>query len=187
MKQYRLSLGLSAAALLVAVFGSTPLGHGATRFADAAIPKYARTAGYAKIAGNAALLNGHKAAASGAPGTVVVVGANGRLPASIGAVGPAGPAGSVGVSGYQRVTQSVDVSADIAGQGHAGASCPSGEKVLGGGGSILESNGAFIGPNNVIQASFPDSDSSWSVWYSFADNPDHDLHVTVYAICAKVD
>jgi hypothetical protein len=55
---------LSATALLVAVFGSTPLGNAASRAIHAVLP-FAKTAGYAKFAGNAAQLNGRKSTLSG--------------------------------------------------------------------------------------------------------------------------
>ena len=62
MKQ-RLPLILSSTALVVAVFGATPLGHAAGRLAQS-VPPFAKKAGYAKRAGvaaNALALNGHKA------------------------------------------------------------------------------------------------------------------------------
>jgi hypothetical protein len=86
---------LSSTAVVVAVLGSTPPGHAALR----SIPPFARTAGYAKLAGNAKLLNGHKATAVGAAGSIPVLDAQGKLPASVGAVGPAGPQGPAGANG----------------------------------------------------------------------------------------
>jgi hypothetical protein len=146
----RLPIILSATALLVAVFGATPLGHAAGRVIHA-VPPFAKTAGYAKLAGNAAQLNGRKSTLSGAPRTIPVVGPNGKLPASIGAVGPqgatgprgpAGPAGprggagedgAPGMSGYEIVTA---VSAlDANDSKSATAQCPAGKKVVGGTGT----------------------------------------------------
>lgn len=94
----RLPIVISACALLVAVLGATPLGHAAGK-AIQAIPPFAKTAGYAKISGNSALLNGRKSTLVGTPGTIPVVGKDGKLPASIGAVGPQGPAGPKGDQG----------------------------------------------------------------------------------------
>ena len=94
----RLPLVLSASALLVAVFGATPLGHAAGRVIQA-VPPFAKRAGYAKFAGtadNAKRLGGHRASASPIAGDIPIVGANGKLPASIGAVGPQGPPGPAG-------------------------------------------------------------------------------------------
>ncbi|HLZ69595.1 MAG TPA: hypothetical protein VKV26_06740 [Dehalococcoidia bacterium] len=90
--------------------------------------------------------------------------------------GPAGPQGPSGVSGYQVVT----ASSTAVGSGNAivTASCPAGERVLGGGGA--SSNG-----NAQLFASFPTSDASgWTAqWHA-------DVHVTTqltaYAICAAV-
>ena len=44
-------------------------------------------------------LNGRRSTLSGAPRTIPVVGANGKLPASLGAIGPQGPAGPQGPKG----------------------------------------------------------------------------------------
>jgi len=49
----RVSTVLSATALLVAVFGATPLGNAANR-AIRKVPPFATSAGYAKVAGDAA-------------------------------------------------------------------------------------------------------------------------------------
>jgi hypothetical protein len=89
---------LSSAALVVAVLGATPMGQAAGKGLAAVVP-FAKTAGFAKRAGNASKLNGRRATLSGAPGTIPVVGAKGRLPASIGALGPHGPAGPMGDQG----------------------------------------------------------------------------------------
>ena len=94
----RLPLVLSACALLVALLGATPLGHAADR-AIHAVPPFAKTASFAKFAGNASKLNGRKSTLKGAPGTIPVIGANGKLPASIGAVGPKGDPGDKGPKG----------------------------------------------------------------------------------------
>jgi hypothetical protein len=83
---------LSSAALAFAVLGMTPLGEAATHRLAAVVP-------FAKQAGNAAKLNGHRSSTSGARGTIPVVGRNGKLPAKIGAVGPRGPAGPKGDQG----------------------------------------------------------------------------------------
>ena len=94
----RLPLLLSASALLVAVFGATPAGHAAGRVIHA-VPPFAKRAGFAKFAGtadNAKRLSGHRASTSPKAGDIPVVGANGKLPTSIGAVGPPGPPGPAG-------------------------------------------------------------------------------------------
>ena len=140
----RLPVALSASALLVAVFGATPLGHAAGRVVHA-VPPFAKTAGFAKFAGNASQLNGRKSTLSGAPGTIPVVGRNDKLPASIGEVGPqgqqgpagqrgpagtAGSEGAPGMSGYQLVV--VNSAIDPTDEKTVTATCPAGKKVVGG-------------------------------------------------------
>ena len=147
----RVPLVLSATALVVALFGSTPLGKAASRAVRAAVPPYAKTAGYAKVAGNSALLNGRKSAYSGAPGTILVVGTNGKLPTSVGAVGPEGlqgtkgPQGATGLTGYQIVTNVVSsASSDFFGWRND-CDVPSGKSVLGGGGNVTVTDGSMVG------------------------------------------
>jgi hypothetical protein len=97
----RLPLVLSTTALLVAIFGATPLGHAAGRVVHA-VPPFATRAGFAKFAGtadNAKRLAGHKASATPRAGDIPVLGPSGKLPASIGAVGPGGPQGASGPAG----------------------------------------------------------------------------------------
>jgi hypothetical protein len=95
----RAPLVLSITALVVAVLGVTPLGQATARKVAAKFPPFARTAGFARLAGNSNKLNNHRSTLRGLPGTIPVVGANGKLPASIGAVGPQGPAGPAGAAG----------------------------------------------------------------------------------------
>lgn len=102
----RLSLALASTALVVAVLGSTPVGGAAERGLATIVP-YARQAGTATVAKNALRLNGHRSSTKGAPGTIPVVGANGKLAAALltapvqgaGAAGPAGPQGATGAQG----------------------------------------------------------------------------------------
>jgi hypothetical protein len=49
---------------------------------------FAKKSGYAQLAGNASKLNRHRSSLAGAPGTIPVVGEDGKLPASLGAVVP---------------------------------------------------------------------------------------------------
>ena len=95
----RAPLALSIAALAVSVLGATPLGQAAGERLARAVPPFAKTSGYAKLAGNSTKLNGHASALSGAPGTILVVGGSGKLPESVGAVGPQGPQGPKGDKG----------------------------------------------------------------------------------------
>jgi hypothetical protein len=153
MKQ-RLPLLLSATALLVALLGSTPLGHAARQ----AIPPLAQHAKTADVADNAKRLNGFKASRRPRAGTIPVLLAGAKLPAAIGAVGPAGPPGAagpqgpsgppgskgdrgasgpsgpVGLSGYEIVRVSITLPPNTTSD--AQAHCPSGKKVIGGAGSV---------------------------------------------------
>jgi hypothetical protein len=90
MKQQRLPLLLSAAALATALLGTTPIGEAAGRVA-VKIPPLAQRANYAKVAGtanNAKALAGHKASDFALAGA-----------ARAGAAGAAGPAGAKGDPG----------------------------------------------------------------------------------------
>lgn len=91
----RLPLALSAAALVVALLGSTPLGQAVT----AAIPPLAQHARTADRATNASAVNGIKASRQPLPGRLVPLGADGRFAASVGAIGPQGPKGEPGPQG----------------------------------------------------------------------------------------
>ena len=82
----RLPLILSTTALVVALVGSTPLG----RAAESALEQVAPRAKKADFAANAGKLNGHRSSVNPKVGQIPVVGQNGKLPASLGAVGPAG-------------------------------------------------------------------------------------------------
>jgi hypothetical protein len=91
----RLSVILSATALLVACLGVTPLGQAAGK-------AVARTVLYAKVAGtanNATKLNGHRSSTAPQAGQIPVLNADGKLPVSIGAVGPKGDPGPQGDPG----------------------------------------------------------------------------------------
>ena len=94
----RLPLVLSATALVVAVFGSTPVGHAV----GSAIPAFAKSAGYAKQAGNASALNGIKASKQPGP-ACSCPSAPTEVPrlrrASAGPAGPKGDKGDKGATG----------------------------------------------------------------------------------------
>jgi collagen triple helix repeat protein len=91
----RISIVLSATALVVALFGSTPLGH-AVSSAVPPFAKHAKTADYAK---NAGAVNGLKASKRPRVGWLVALGKDGKFPASVGQVGPTGPKGDPGPQG----------------------------------------------------------------------------------------
>ena len=95
----RVPLALSTTALVVALVGSTPLGQAAESALDQVVPRAKR----ADFAANAGKLNGHKSSVNPSRGQIPVVGTNGKLSASIGAVGPAGPAGPQGPPGRHGI------------------------------------------------------------------------------------
>jgi hypothetical protein len=100
----RVPLILSMTALIIAVLGATPFGRAAGDAVSAVVP-FAKSANYAKLAGNSSKLNGRKSTVKGAPGTIPVVGKDGKLPASLGAVGPQGPAGTLNTSQFYSKSQ----------------------------------------------------------------------------------
>ena len=124
----RLPLVLSTTALVVAVFGSTPVGHAV----GSAIPAFAKSAGYAKQAGNASALNGIKASKQPRAGTLLPLGADGKFPVSVGAVGPAGPKGEkgekgeTGAAGQKGATGATGAAGAVGARGPAGPSGVSG-------------------------------------------------------------
>jgi hypothetical protein len=198
----RLPLALSATALVVALFGSTPVGHAVT----AAIPPLAQHARTADRATNAAAVNGVKASRQPRPGRLVPLGADGKLPASVGAVGPqgpkgepgargpAGPAGSrgpqgapgrtgergpSGISGWQFVTEGFSVAKDRA----AGADvmCDGSRKALGGGVA------AYGGPyylSRVVQSAPAGQATGWLA--TVRNDGIATVTYFVWAICAYV-
>jgi hypothetical protein len=120
--QQRLSIVLSATALAVAVFGSTPIGHAVA----SAVPPFAKKAGYADRAGNAAALNGIKASKLPRAGQLVALGKDGRFPASVGVGGQAGPQGPKGEKGEQGARGPAGPKGDPGPNGPAGPAGPKG-------------------------------------------------------------
>lgn len=95
----RAAVALSITSLVVAVLAATPLGQAAGTRLAAAIPPFAKTAGFARLSGNSSKLNNHRSTLRGLPGTIPVVGTDGKLPTSLGAIGPQGQAGPKGDRG----------------------------------------------------------------------------------------
>jgi hypothetical protein len=118
----RLPFVLSATALVVTIFISTPLGNAAGD-AIRAVPPFAKNADFAKQAGNAAKLNGRRSALTGAPGTILVLDSNGKLPAAI------GPDTSRLLGPTVTVTASRSVGTDR----YDYVGCPNGYEAVGGG------------------------------------------------------
>ena len=200
----RLPLILSATALFVALFGSTPLGRAAY---DAVVPK--NSVGAAQLKQNAvtsrAIRNGsirgidiQKQTLTGLhikPGTLVAADfKTGQLPSGAkgekgdkgdkgakGDKGDPGIAGLPGLSGYQVVqavsgplTKNVFTSVT--------ATCPGGKKVLGGGGFV---NGVYpAGPTPALITSRPVNGVSWQAGMS--NNAGSSSNLVAYAVCAAV-
>jgi hypothetical protein len=202
----RLPVALAATALIVAVFGSTPLGHAvATK-----VPPFATKAGYAQRAGNAVSLNGIKASKQPRAGMLLPLGADGKFPAAVGlagaagpkgdtgdrgpagpkgatgavgpagAKGPAGPPGPIGVSGYQYLTEHTAIKAgDWA---NLAVNCTGGRKALGGGVAVPPPNYRA----RVTQTAPAGAASTgWLVTVA-NDYPTASINAHVWVLCAFV-
>ena len=128
MDPQRLPVVLSAAALLIAVLGATPLGHAARQ-------GVARVALYAKNAGK---VGGIAASKKPKAGKLLPLGRNGKFPASVlpggvrgpagpeGARGPAGPAGPQGAVGPRGLVGSRGATGPLGPRGTTGLQGPAG-------------------------------------------------------------
>lgn len=175
----RLPLILAASALLVAVLGSTSIGRAAGDALTQVVPR-ARTADFATNAGK---LNGHRSSLNPRRGQIPVVGENGKLPASLGAVGPKGDAGAQGppgVSGYLRVSENVTVPEASSGAPEFGVSCPGGRSVLSGGWRFSQDQTEAL----KVFESRAANDSTWRVRVS--NETGGAKSMTVFAVCANV-
>jgi hypothetical protein len=211
----RLPLIFSLTALLIALFGATPVG----RAVVSVVPPFATHAKTADYAKNAGAVNGLRASTRPRVGWLVALGAGGKFPASVGVAGPVGPqgpagpggvpgpkgdkgdkgskgdkgatgpsgpsglAGPPGISGYQVVEATSAVSAKPL--GGAVATCPGGEKVIGGGGFV---NGVFSGGPYAIASSPLNTATGYTQWAFSAADPTASKNWTAvaYAICANV-
>jgi hypothetical protein len=205
----RLPLVLSSTAVVIAVFGATPVGHAVV----SAVPPFATHAKTADYATNAGAVNGLKASRRPRVGWLVALGPGGKFPASVGVAGPSGPQGpagppgaagpkgatgnkgdkgatgptgpsgpqgSPGLSGYQVVT--AHSAYDATSFKDATAMCPAGEKAVGG-------SQTWSGNGLVALYSLPYSDSSggsgWSA-YGYSLNSSTTYYLTAYAVCVNV-
>jgi hypothetical protein len=166
---------MSASALVVAVLGSTPLGHALVsnvpRNSVGPIHLKRNAVGPQKIAPNAVraphVLNGSLLAEDFKAG---------QIPA--GPAGPKGDPGAPGVAERQVVAQGGEV--DSSTSKSAVATCPPGKVALGGGGTLVGS-----GPIALF-ASRPNGETGWRVSahevVAFAPN----WNLIAYVVCAKV-
>jgi hypothetical protein len=124
----RLPIILSATALMVALFGSTPVGHAVA----SKVPFFAKTAGYANRAGTATTLKGIKVSKQPRPGMLLPLGADGKFPATVGLAGPAGPRGEKGETGRAGTTGPAGSKGEPGPQGARGPTGPVGPRGISG-------------------------------------------------------
>ena len=180
-----LPLAISTAALLVAL-GSSSVGPAAAEIAANVVP-FARVSAKANVADNAKRLNGRRSSPAGLANTIPVVGVDGKLPASIGAVGPQGAKGEKGEKGERGERGAQGLAGVITGdtslkfldstKSHSVA-CPVGTKVVGGGHSV-DSEYSY-----VVEASQATA-QGWTVRIRVNDTDPTPWTITAYAICAR--
>ena len=185
MFRSKLNTIVAVTALVVAVFGSTPLGHAAAKMVlpsnsvgATQIKKNAVTS--LKVKDGSLLAADFKAGQltagpkgdKGDPGAPGAAGA----PGVAGAKGDKGDQGLPGLSGVQ-----ITFNASPAGPDGRAVSvvCPYGKKVIGGGQKSSEDYGG------AAVTGFPDTDHSWFA-RGFDPNPGVTWTLTAYAICANV-
>jgi hypothetical protein len=118
----RLPLILSATALVIALFGATPVG----RAVVSAVPPFATHAKTADYARNAGEVNGIKASTRPRTGWLVPLGAGGKFPASVLPTATGGQAGAPGSQGPQGPKGDTGPRGPAGPQGPKGPSGPSG-------------------------------------------------------------
>lgn len=180
----RLPLVLSAMALAVALFGSTPLGEAARN----AIPPIAAKANFAT---NAGAVNGIRASRTPRPNHLVPLGSDGHFPASVGAIGPPGPVGPRGEAGLPGVAGLIAVSVssgtDSSSPKTATVACPSGKRVLGGGATIV--GGGPGGPAVTQSQPVGGAATTVNAWTAAAEELGAyaaSWRLIAYAVCATV-
>jgi Collagen triple helix repeat (20 copies) len=190
MPKLKLNTVIAVTALVVAVFGSTPLGEAAGRMVlpqgsvgTKQIQKSAVTG--LKVKNGSLMAADFKAGQlpagphgpQGEKGEKGATGAQGPAgpQGPKGDKGDAGPVGAPGTSGYQIVIATVLVAANA--DGSATAACPAGKKAIGGG---WADTGDFR-----ARGSRPSSEGA--SWLAFArNNANVPSGLTAYAICANV-
>ncbi len=115
----------------------------------------------------------------GAPGPQGPQGEQG-LPGRTGKTGPIGPQGEPGISNYTILSATSET--DSSSTKTATVVCPRGTYVLGGG-AYIDSDDRRL----QLQASYPDTKSSWSARAREHGFFHHDWTLTVYATCAAVN
>jgi hypothetical protein len=195
----RLAALLSAAALAVALFGSTPLGGAARDAIGAVVPPFAKKAGYANQAGfakNAGAVNGFKASRIPSAGKLLALGPNGRFPTRAGVIGPAGPPGPAGAGGPAgpagpQGPQGVLGGQIVSGQSGVNSSglkqltvnCPSGKRAIAGGADVSTNGSAPV----AVTRSRPTSDGNgWQAEGAEIQSTTANWQLTAFVFCAIV-
>ena len=183
----RLALAMSASALVVALLGSTPLGHAVAsqvpRNSVGPLQLKRNAVGPAKVAPNAIrtkhVLDGSLLTADFKPGQIPQ-GPKGDK----GEKGDRGAPGPSGISAREVVTAMSTISSDTSRQ--VNATCPSGKQVIGGGGTVQE---VFVGSPGVIGLthSGPALGQGWVA--SAEEMSPYGLNwwMQAYAVCARVE
>lgn len=100
-------------------------------------------------------------------------------PGATGAAGPAGPAGASGVSGLEIVM--VSSANDSYGLKVATASCPTGKRVIGGGGRLVGAPG-FV----ALDESYPLGTTQYRAYGTEINATANNWRVDAFAICALI-
>ena len=172
----RLALALSASALVVAVLGSTPLGHALV----SNVPRNSvgplqlkRNAVTARKLSPNAVRTGHVL-----DGSLLAADFKaGQIPA-----GPKGDKGDSGAAGVaERQVVSTSTASDSSSPKSIQATCPAGKQAIAGGGRIDSAAGG-----RVISSTRPQGSNAWfSQAYEVVSNPGS-WTLTTYVVCAKV-
>ena len=186
----RLALSLAATALVVAVLGTTPLGHAAY---NAVIP--ANSIGALQLR-NAAVTEAKLRGDAVTSGKVKdhslksIDFALGQIPAGPagakgdkGSKGSTGPTGLTGLTGLEIVTKIGSPQSGVFNV--ISAECPEGKKVVGGGASISPLGGAYY-DDVVMQSSYPLTDTRWQAVGAEVNPTTGNWILEAFAICAKV-
>jgi len=196
----RLPIVLATTALVVAVFGSTPLGQAAQNLAGKVIPPLAKKANFAK---NAGAVNGIKASRKPKANYLVPLTKTGKFPISVGQVGPAGPVGPQGPQGPQGIQGTQGAQGPKGATGATGISglvveqddsalnsntaksisvnCPAGKSVLGGGATTF----TYVGEPIAIDNSYPETGRWVAAAHETAPYANN-WKIRAYVICATV-
>jgi hypothetical protein len=175
----RLALALSATALVVALLGSTPIGHALVsnvpRNSVGPLQLKRNAVGPQKLAPNAVraphVLNGSLLAEDFK---------SGQLPAGPpGPAGPAGPAGPPGLS--QRQVVAAQSPNDSNSPKIVTAICPAGRVAVGGGGRI-----DTLSPGPILSSTRPEASNAWYAQAYEVVGTAGNWRLSAYVVCARV-